>query len=145
MTKLGTDSGVERIAWNRQALVNFVETYGLGAGVGSVRASSFLAAVPGSIGVFGVVCYGAFLFLALLQPRPPLPDPVEDAVRSAARMACFSLLVAASIAGSFIDLGLTFFALAAVATAGRPEAAAAARVLGPAWPSGRGAPLASRS
>ncbi|MGL4635484.1 MAG: hypothetical protein ACRCWF_05835 [Beijerinckiaceae bacterium] len=118
-TKLGTDSGVTRVAWNRQALTNFVETYGLGAGVGSVRASSFILAVFGSIGIVGVVGYGIFLLQTLALPQPPLGDPLSEAVRAAARSACFGLCVAASIAGSFIDLGLPFFALAAVATARR--------------------------
>lgn len=116
-TKLGTDSGVTRIAWNRQAFVNFAETYGLGAGVGSVRASSFIAAVFGSIGVIGVVTYGAFLWTAAAHPWPRCTDARDEVVRSAARTACISLIVAASIAGSFIDLGLSFFAFAAVATA----------------------------
>jgi hypothetical protein len=119
-TKLGTDSGVTRIAWNRQAFVNFSETYGLGAGVGSVRASSFVAAVFGSIGVFGFLTYAAFLFQVTAKMQVRLADSVDDAVRSAARAACFGLMVAASIAGSFIDLGLSFFAFAAIATA-QPE------------------------
>jgi hypothetical protein len=117
LTKLGTDSGVTRIAWNRQAVVNFVETYGLGAGVGSVRASSFLTAVLGSIGIIGLVTYGMFIVHAVAKPLPSQASRFDDAVRSAARAACFGLLVAASIAGSFIDLGLPFFAFAAVATA----------------------------
>jgi hypothetical protein len=116
-TKLGTDSGVTRIAWNRQAFVNFSDTYGLGAGVGSVRASSFVAAIFGSIGIFGFVTYGAFLWQTTARLQKPLADDVDDAVRAAARSACFGLMVAASIAGSFIDLGLSFFAFAAVATA----------------------------
>jgi hypothetical protein len=116
-TKLSTDSGVTRIAWNRQAFINFAETYGLGAGVGSVRASSFIAAIFGSIGVFGFITYGAFLCQATVKPQARLADAMDDAVRAAARSACFGLMVAASIAGSFIDLGLSFFAFAAVATA----------------------------
>ena len=51
--KLATDSGVERSAWIRQALQNFLDTSGFGAGNGSLRASSLLAAMVGSLGVFG--------------------------------------------------------------------------------------------
>jgi len=115
LTKLSTDSGVTRVMWNNQAFTNFVETFGLGAGVGSVRASSFLAAVPGSIGIVGSLLYGAFLVTALRPGPPNRYDPLAVAVRRAARWACFALLIAASIAGSFIDLGLPFFIFAAMA------------------------------
>ena len=117
LTKLSTNSGVTRVMWNNQAFTNFVETYGLGAGVGSVRASSFLAAVPGSVGVIGSLGYGAFLYTALRPGPPDTEDPFAVAVQRAARWACFALLIAASIAGSFIDLGLPFFIFAAMACA----------------------------
>jgi hypothetical protein len=117
--KLSSDSGVERTGWNRQALVNFVETFGLGAGIGSLRASSFLVAVLASIGIIGAITYGAFLVCVLLGWKPYRRDDdlFVEAAQAGARSACLAYFVAASVAGSFVDLGLVFFAFAALACA----------------------------
>ena len=62
VTKLKSPSGVERMLWNEQALVAFLDTVGWGAGVGSVRASSFIVALAAAVGLPGVFLFGAFLF-----------------------------------------------------------------------------------
>ena len=48
LNKMSTQSGYERSAWNAQALQVFFDTYGFGAGNGSLRASSFPLAVLAS-------------------------------------------------------------------------------------------------
>jgi hypothetical protein len=117
LNKMSTDSGVERTAWNKQALMSFFDTSGFGAGIGSLRASSFLIAVPASIGVIGAVTYGAFLFCVLFGRRERCreSDPFEDAGQQAARAACLACLLSASVAGAFVDLGLIFFIYAGLA------------------------------
>ena len=119
--KLDTQSGVERSRWNRQALTNLVETDGLGGGVGSVRASSFPIAVLGNIGLIGGALYSIFLIQVFARRRRGWIDAFPQACQSAARHACFAQLAAASVAGSFIDLGLPFFIFAGLAVAS-PEA-----------------------
>jgi hypothetical protein len=111
LNKMSTDSGVERTAWNKQALMSFFDTSGFGAGIGSLRASSFLIAVPASIGVIGAFTYGAFLFCVMFGRREGFreSDPFEDAGQQAARAACLACLLSASVAGAFVDLGLIFF------------------------------------
>ena len=116
--KLSTASGIERAEWNRQALVNFSDTDGLGGGVGSVRASSFPVAVLGNIGVIGAATYGAFLLALFFRRRNRWSESYPSDCQSAARWACFTQLVAASLSGSFIDLGLPFFVFAGLASAG---------------------------
>jgi hypothetical protein len=116
--KLSTDSGVERSAWNTQAIQNFFDTWGLGAGNGSVRAASFLAAVLASLGVVGAVTYAGFLlFLFLGNREPASSDGYENAVSSAAKSVCLAWFIASSVAGAFIDLSLPFFIFAALACA----------------------------
>lgn len=124
--KLSTSSGIEREKWNDQALVNFADTNGLGAGDGSVRASSFPIAVLGNIGAFGALTYGLFLLLLLVGRRGRWSHPVAAACQRAARWACLAQLIGASVAGSFIDLGLPFFVYAGIACAA-PEPAPVAR------------------
>jgi hypothetical protein len=115
--KATTESGVERAAWNQQAMTNFFDTYGLGAGVGSVRSSSFLIAVLSNIGIFGALTYGMFLF-KVLKGQPSRTRSV-GAVRNAARAGCIATLITQSLSGTLVDLGLFFFILASLANAGR--------------------------
>lgn len=132
VTKLSSSSGIERSAWNAQALTNFFDTYGVGGGVGSLRASSFVIAVLGSIGVAGLVLYGVFI-LGVLVPLGPAPAKqlrLSVALQRAARSACLALLIAASLTGALVDLGLQFFALAALACAKPDLKAVAQRWLG---------------
>jgi hypothetical protein len=124
--KMESSSGVERAKWNDQAMVNFYDTRGFGAGVGSVRASSFPLAVLGNIGVIGAFTYSLFLLSVLLGRKNRWQHPFPASCQSAARWACLTQLIGASVAGSFIDLGLPFFIFAGLACAG-PEPAWAGR------------------
>jgi hypothetical protein len=112
--KLSTDSGVERSSWNRQAMQNFFDTFGFGVGNGSIRTSSFPIAVLTSFGICGTLIFGLFFFGILFGKRRGA-DPFDSAYQQAARTACVGWLIAAAISGALIDLGLPFFAFAALA------------------------------
>jgi hypothetical protein len=116
--KLSTQSGEERSRWNAQALTNFEDTDGLGGGVGSLRASSLPVAVLGQTGVIGAVTYVCFFLGTLFGRRDQWSEPYPAACQSAARWACFTQLLAASVAASFIDLDLPFYLFAGLACAG---------------------------
>jgi hypothetical protein len=139
VNKLNSDSGLERARWTEQALTNVADTRGFGAGVGSVRASSFPVAVLGNIGVFGAFTYGAFLCAALLSRRR-WADPFASAVQNSARYACAAQLAAASVSGSFIDLDLPFFIFAALACSGQPAIIGASFVADQRGTAGAGVP-----
>ena len=115
--KLSSTSGVERSAWNTQALINFGDTYGLGVGVGSMRASSLPIAVLGSMGVVGAALYCIFLGSLFWRNDGAAQPPLSASVQRAARSACVALLIAAAFTSSLVDLGLPFFVLAALASA----------------------------
>jgi hypothetical protein len=114
LNKMTTDSGIERSSWNSQAIQNFLDTYGFGAGNGSVRASSFPVAVIASLGLFGGIGYVLFLLTIYLGKGRAAPPDIA-ALQGAAKSACFAWLIAASTSGAFIDLGLPFFSFAALA------------------------------
>lgn len=118
VNKLSSASGAERARWNDQALVNFEQTAGMGAGIGAVRASSFPIAVLGNIGVIGALAYGGFL-LAVLVPRRArmAANPYPAACQSAARWACLAQLAGACASATLIDLSLPFFVFAGLACA----------------------------
>jgi hypothetical protein len=114
--KASSQSGIERASWNAAALRNFFDTDGFGAGLGSVRASSFLVAVPANLGLPGVIFFGAFFWQAL--GRAGLDGGPEADLRVAARNGCLGLLLAAAVSGALVDLGLQFYFLAGLASTG---------------------------
>jgi hypothetical protein len=119
LNKLSSASGVERSNWNSQAIQNFIDTFGFGAGNGSVRASSFPIAVIASIGIVGGTAYALFL-ITIWFGQNRRADSTFEATRTAARSACLAWLIGATASAGFIDLGLPFFAFAALACA-HPE------------------------
>jgi hypothetical protein len=118
LNKMSTDSGVERSSWNRQAMQNFIDTFGFGVGNGSVRASSILFGVPASLGLVGTLFFGMFFAIVFLgKSSQPGSDRLDDALRQAAKHACVAWFIAGATSGAVIDLGLPFFAFAAFACA----------------------------
>ena len=120
LNKMSTESGVERSSWNSQAIQNFIDTFGFGVGNGSVRASSILFGIPASLGIVGTIFFSLFFFTVFLGGRKgggSKLDPIDDALRRAARYACAAWFISAATSGALIDLGLPFFAFAAFASA----------------------------
>ena len=78
-----------------------------------MRASSFPVAVIGSLGILGAASYAMFLLSIWFRKKNPQPADVP-AMQIAARSACLAWLIAASASAGFIDLGLPFFAFAAL-------------------------------
>lgn len=136
--KLQTASGIERSSWNTAGLGVFAETYGLGAGTGSVRTSSFAVGVLANLGVIGAVLF-AWFFWGIFRNRPErkavMADPEAHLYAAAARAGCFAILTAACISGSTIDLGIHFYVFAGIACASlfyrRPVASRTAPSSGP--------------
>ena len=62
-TKSKSSSYEERTAWNVSALNAAAESRWIGAGWGSLRASSLLANIVGTVGVPGIILFGVFCFL----------------------------------------------------------------------------------
>ena len=116
LEKNTTDSGIERQAWNAQALQNFFDTYGIGVGLGSARASSFVLALASNLGLIGLVsyfCIGVLLFYS----RESIEDGDVASMRSGARYSCAFMLIPSIISGTMVDLGGVFGMFAGVAFA----------------------------
>ena len=113
--KSTSQSGMERASWNAAAIQNFFDTEGLGAGLGSVRASSFIVAVPANLGIPGVVMFLGFFSRLLFWRKVNLASMTD--IGRAAQNGCLGILVAACVSGSLIDLGLEFYMLAGLASA----------------------------
>lgn len=119
--KIDSESGAIRFAMNARALDNFVDSFGLGTGLGSNRASSFALVVMSNLGWVGVLLLGIFLYSVQLgKGRTALP-PTDATVVLAARHAVLAALVSACISGVVYDLGVLFYILAAAAVVPRPD------------------------
>lgn len=129
LSKSGSQSGRERSAWNELAFQTFLDTSGLGAGLGSARASSYLLVLLSNIGLPGLLLFGYFVAATLALK---ISDDRRDAdfVAKAAKNGIVAALVAAVVSGTGFDLGLVFYILAgfvaaqAVGVQTRPVAAA---------------------
>src|SRR6267142_154735 len=122
LNKLSTASGIERSAWNEQALQNFFDTFGFGVGNGSVRASSFPIGVLASLGIIGALIFSLFFVTFLLsRGKGDRSDALDDGFRQAAKAVCIAWLITATISGALIDLGLAFYTFAAL-TCAEPRA-----------------------
>ena len=130
LNKMSTGSGIERSTWNRQAVQVFFDTYGFGAGNGSLRASSFPLAVLASLGIVGSALF-TFFFVTLFAQKPSrAEDPLDLANRQAAKSACLAGLITATTSGALTDMGLLFFIFGALACAKRVYVPASAASLG---------------
>lgn len=120
--KAASASGVERAYWNMQSLQSFLDTFGLGTGMGSSRSSSWLVSTVSQLGVIGSALVAALL-LTLLRGmgglRPSPDDKPVFALCAGARACAFGYLLANSIAGSSADPGVLFFACLATVAASR--------------------------
>lgn len=121
--KLETRSGIERTSWNIQAIHNFIDTGGLGAGLGSVRASGFPFVIISNIGFLGLILYSVFFILILRPLKLPRSPNRNERIGHAAAWSCLTLLIAKSLSHGDTYLGImfcTFAALAASSVAIRP-------------------------
>lgn len=116
--KSTSQSGLERAQWNQTAFQNFLDTFGLGGGLGSIRASSFALAVLSNLGVVGIVGFAAFLALVFFAKPNRTGSDLQFAGSASARISCAGLLIAAMVSGALVDLGLMFYVFAGLVCAG---------------------------
>jgi hypothetical protein len=115
--KMASDSGIERSSWNQAALQSFFDTYGFGFGNGSGRASSFIIAVLANLGLIGTALFVMFFLGVFFDPsRSGLTLP-EEAARKGAKSMCLAWIIGGTVSAPLIDLGLSFYAFAALACA----------------------------
>ncbi|TMV86155.1 hypothetical protein FGG78_20125 [Thioclava sp. BHET1] len=112
--KLDTSSGMERMSWNVQAWKNFTDTALMGTGLGAMRASNWLLACLGAIGVIGTALFTAFLGTLITAPAPQ-DDPDRAATIRGLQCGCLAMFISAMLTAPTPDLSIFFFALAGLA------------------------------
>jgi hypothetical protein len=130
VNKAVSSSGQERAYWNIRSLHSFLDTYGLGVGMGSSRSSSWAVSILAQLGVAGAMMMAALLALLVrgMGQLRPLPGEVPlFALCAGARACAIGYLLAGSIAGGTADPGVLFFASLATVLACRHHALAERR------------------
>lgn len=122
ISKSTSASADERFYWNAKSWLAFLETYGLGVGLGSSRASSSVIAILSQLGVIG----SGLIILLLADLARPLPRPAADprarevwATCNSLRTAAFASMIPSAIAGGGADPGIVFFIALAGVLVGR--------------------------
>jgi hypothetical protein len=98
-----TDSYVERSSWNKVSFDAFWATYGLGVGLGSARASSFIPAVLSNLGAPGVLALIVF-YVQMLTKRAAAPQDRELANKL--KLAVPAGILTLSLGGTSANFGL---------------------------------------
>lgn len=112
LDKATSGSGMERAYWNERSLQAFVDTGGIGIGMGSSRSSSWLISVLSQLGIVGTVAMLSLLYVILrgMGHLQPSSDTTEYfAMAAGLRAAVIAMLIAVSLAGSSADPGIIFF------------------------------------
>jgi hypothetical protein len=122
LEKADSDSGSERFYWNQKSWMAFLDTHGLGVGLGSSRASSSFVAILSQLGVAGALLFGfAFVDIARRPVRRP-PEPADAelvALCQALRSAGVAIIVAGAISSGGADPGILFYITLAGLLVGR--------------------------
>ncbi len=92
LTKMDSSSGIERMSWNAQAMRNFLDTGLMGAGLGSVRASNWLVAALGSLGLVGTFLYFGVI-TSLMRAGRSVQDQATYHTIIALKAACLGLFL----------------------------------------------------
>jgi hypothetical protein len=114
--KTASASYIERSMWNQVSYQAFLGTFGLGAGMGGARASSWIFAVLGNIGFPGALLMAGFMLQVLLA-RPRGGDARDVWLAAAAKLALIPNLVIACLSGTAVGFGLGNAWLLALAAA----------------------------
>lgn len=120
--KASSASGQERAYWNLRSIDSFFDTAGLGIGLGSSRASSWIVAVISQLGLIGSLLLAAMTYQIISKRWIRMAengDGQTQVIARSLRSAVLASLVTATVAGGGADPGLLFFVGLAVSSSFR--------------------------
>jgi hypothetical protein len=104
LKKSASVSYIERSSWNQQGLQTFLDTNGLGIGLGSARTSNFFVNIIASTGLLGSLLFVAFLIrVAVIKTKSANPD-FQELVRGT-KLSLVPAFVSLYLSGSTSDYG----------------------------------------
>ena len=125
--KAQSESALERGALNVQAGKIFLDTYGLGAGIGATRTSNYVYLLASNLGVVGFVLFASLILaLTFVRSREDLA-PSDRKIVAAARVGMLGSLVPAVLIATIFDLGPLFYVMVGITASGATALAPARR------------------
>jgi hypothetical protein len=122
LNKAQSSSGQERGYWNSQSIASLYDTWGLGVGFGSSRASSWIVALVSQTGLVGALLMAALVLRAAWPLKARRGDDMEMvALYGGVRGCVLAGIVAVSVSAGSADPGLVFFTGLAVCGACRRQ------------------------
>jgi O-antigen ligase len=103
--KQDSSSFIERSSWTAAGISAFVQSFGLGVGIGSVRTSNFFANIIASTGLPGAILFIIFI-VTLFTRHAARRDSREEAIVRAAKLALLPMFVDLLLVGTTPDFGL---------------------------------------
>ena len=128
LSKATSSSALERGAWSDYGFKTMWETFGIGAGLGSIRSNGYAGVFLGSVGIVGTALMLAFAYLAFVRGPGPVAtaSPARAAIFAAARAAGLTALAMGMVSSTIPDPGLVLMLLAALAELARAAPASEA-------------------
>lgn len=120
--KAQSASGIERAYWNERSMDAFMATYGIGIGLGSSRASSWLVAVLSQLGVVGFSMIGVlalFIVYGMRGVKCTADTKELIVIANGVRASALASIAASSLIGGNADPGIIFLIAVAVIAACR--------------------------
>jgi hypothetical protein len=117
LDKSSSDSGQERAYWNAQSLQSVLDTVGLGIGLGSSRASSWIIAVISQLGIVGSLLIGLLVVEIIRSGDLRHARELDQETRATAlslRATALATLLTETISGGGVNPGVIFFMTLAV-------------------------------
>lgn len=112
LSKSSSTSGLERGAQAANGFYAAWMTYGLGAGVGSVRANGIVSALLAATGIPGTALFIGFVYLSFVSGVPH-----DLAARRTAQAGAFVSMAVGAMSSYSVDPGLLFMTCAAISIA----------------------------
>jgi hypothetical protein len=106
--------------WNAQSIQNFLDTFGVGVGLGSTRSSSWPISVIAQLGVIGGVAF-AIAVGALAMGLLRWNESEVSRLSACASAAGLAWICGSSFGGSGADPNMIFFAALATVSASMAE------------------------
>lgn len=105
LQKGNTTSYLERNMWTWTSLEALWDSYLIGVGVGSTRASNGFVALFSTTGLLGLLLYYGFVLILLLRKIPEHTPPLARAIITAARLSFWPSFAITFLIGTLADFG----------------------------------------
>ena len=104
--KTASASYAERSNWTKVGLQAFIDSGGLGVGLGTVRTSNWFICIMASTGVYGATLIFGFLVYLFFRSEPSNRAARDSGINEALKLASIPLFTMLALGGTIPDIGI---------------------------------------